>query len=444
MKLLTNDGIAVYDVAKKCEINGTTKDVTVANTTGATASASDNQQIALDAFSTEYDNKTMSATVVNRVVEYDVNNNGEIDEIYFVKDKTKTNVVSLTSDTEYKASTAKLGSKVFESDAVIFNVKSNDVDNASVADISYLVDEGTYQGVLLDVNDDKEFDIFVMTVGTSSYNAEGNVYVVDSVTDIKYEDDNAKQVTYYTEGYDDAKTAIFTDDSENTLYDDVADYKNLARGSVFVANVAEDGFAVEYAVIANVVNNAYVFNLQGSITTVKALTAEIYGASEVTSKSNNVEFVYGYISDIDGKTVTLGGTTKQDANGNYYVDSDGRDLTVDSSSAQYAYNNNNSKKTKIEVGDYQALNVDDMLFTTSNGTTTVTANLVFAKLYDDDVVDIISISGRKTVTLNVGGATGGILAQTHFTGPTVDLNSVDEAKAIVDEDIVVEDEISFE
>ena len=413
LKLLTAEGVVTYNVDTKCEINGTDCDLT----------ASPTAQNALNF--TKYNNNTDAATALNRVVEYDFNKNGEIDEVTFVSTKNNVRTYTLNANDDFNADTNKLGSRVIEADLTIYNVDKSDVDDATVVDASVLVDEGIYGGVVIDLNNDKEMDIYVMTAGTSRFDAEGNFFVVDSKVDTTYGEDaeDAVLVKYYVAGEKEAQTAIFTDDSDNFVTGSNAfDVDDLVKGSVFVANVAEDGLVSEYAVVAKLVNNAYTFNPGES--TLAALTTTIYGANEVDTKSEKAEFVYGYISNIEGKTLTLGGTVAND-----FID--GRDFTISGGAAQYTYSTA-SQKPKVVVGDYQAKGVD--VFDAGK------ANLVLLKVYDDEVTDIISISARNT------GVTPGILNQTHWTAnQTPNLNAAEEVEVEVEvEDVVEVEDIVFE
>ena len=245
-------------------------------------------------------------------------------------------------------------------------------------------------------------DIFVMTDGAASFDPEANLIVVDSATLIKYDKEAAVMIKYYTEGVNEAREAVFTEDSVNAIGYFEA-YKNLDKGSVLVANIDKDGLVSMYAVVANISGFQYA-SLYGDL---KTLTGYIYGNDEVGNfKQDKTEFVYGYISDIKGKTLTLGGTVANDFE-------DGRDFVIDEGVAQYTYSTE-SIKPSIVVGDYVAKGVD--VFSAAEGVQPAKANLVFLKVYDDEVTDIISFTNRVTTE------TPGIIAQTHYTGPGLDLN----------------------
>ena len=427
LKLLTAEGVVTYNVDTKCEINGTDRDLTTSST-------------AQDALNlSKYNNSTDAATALNRVVEYDFNKNGEIDEVYFLNSKAnvKNHTISASTD-EFKVATNKLGGKTIEADLMIFNVKTPDVDDATILDASVLVDEGAYGGVLIDLNNDKEMDLFVMTEGTSPFAADGNFFVVDSKVATTYGEDaeDATLVKYYVAGEKEAKTAIFTDDSDNRLNGSAFDVDDLVKGSVFVANVAEDGLVSEYAVIAKLASGAYTFNGANGAGNLNQLTKDIFGNNEVdTTKGDKAEFVYGYITNISGKTLTLGGVVDptlpqgQTPTVKDYIN--GRDFTIGGGVAQYSYNTE-SQKAKIVVGDYRGRTVDVYDLANNRG------NLVLLKVYDDEVTDIVSISAPS--------AGFGIKAQTHWTAnQTPNLNAAEEVEVEVEvEDVVEVEDIVFE
>ncbi|MBQ7901017.1 MAG: hypothetical protein IJ365_03505, partial [Clostridia bacterium] len=232
----------------------------------------------------------------------------------------------------------------------------------------------------------------------------GNLFVVDSVMSILRDGQYATQVKYYTDGINDLKTAIFTEDSINALgYSD--EFETLSKGSVFTAITDANGLVNCYAVITSLDYHG-VYDLVGDL---KPLTQSIYGISEVNCKGDGVEFVYGYITNIRGKTITLGGTLPAGYTGDISADSfeNGRDFVINARTAQYCYNTE-GVKPKIVVGDYLSTGVDVY----DDGK----ANLVLLKVYDDEVIDIISFS-RRMIAPEIG-----IVAQTHYTGPALDIN----------------------
>ena len=398
MVLTADEDIKIFDVDTTCEID----DVEYASTGYGTS-----QYSVLSSLETKFDKCYHNAS--DRFVSYSVNKNGEIDKMHFVKNMATADGYSVSYNTEYLPDAGKLGSRLLDDDLVVFDLKNADINKAKVSDISALVKRGAYEGHLFDIDKDGKMDFFFMTEGYASFDPEANLLVVDSVTKTTYGEDaeEAVMIKYYTEGTNELLQAVFTEDSVNVLSATVDAYKNLAKGSVLVANVDKNGLVSMYGVIANVYGSTY-GGLYGSLNN---LTVYIYGTNEVsTRKQDKTEFIYGYISDIKGKRLTLGGTVANDF-------ADGRDFVIDSTVAQYCYSTE-TPKANIVVGDYAAKGVD--VFTAAVGTTPAKANLVLLKVYDDEVTDIISFSNREV--LANGAADLGIIAQTHYTGPGLDLN----------------------
>ena len=386
MRILTDDeGVVVYSVSENCRIDGIKYSV-------------DEQSgmLEFDAFNAS----DIRETYDGRMVEFELNTEGRINKIQFVGNMPDTKYVYI-QDEEFYATRSALGSRSLDADIVIFDVASSDYETK---DISSLYDKSYYGGVLFDVDNDSVMDMFVMTYQAISFDEEGSLFVVDSISNILYGDDyqEAVQVKYYTEGVNKLNTAIFTEDSVNVLDSSSSMHAGLSKGALFTAILGNDGLVEYYAVIASISNYSRGYNLNGNIT---PLTMNVYGSDAVgNSKCDGVEFVYGYISDIMGSTVVLGGTEYSD----YW---DGRNFIINSSTSQYCFNTNGIKP-KIDVGDYMASGVD--VYDSELGR----ANLVFMKVYNDRVIDIISFSQR------VYTETPGIIAQTHYSGlhPGLDLN----------------------
>ncbi len=410
VKLLTADaGIVTFDVDTECEINGTEKKVVA-------GSPITDEQAAFLALG-EYVNSTGKATANARLIKYDTNKNGEIDEIDFVGTGDTIN-----GDCSISSSSVKVDSKKLDANVVIFDVSAADVEDAKVVAIDTLIDEVAYEGFTFDVGSTKDNDIFVMTKGGAVFDGAANLYVVDSVVKTTYDEDDAYQINFYAEGMNDLYSALFTDES-NAVY---GNYKTLTKGSVFVANVAEDGFATDYAVIAimDATNKKFV---EAPTFDMNAAIAAAFSNDVSTKFGDGVELVYGYVYDIDKADITIGTHVYDITNG----------------AAQYAYNTNGSK-AKIEVGLWDTDNVDEYEAdkdASGNELTTGKATLVLLKTFDGEVTDIISITDRKSVT-----KTAAQTAISETNAPVAGGSSVAEEAEVVEvvEDIVVEDEIIFE
>ena len=372
MSLLTEaEGIVTYDVASRCTINGYRY-------------TTDEQGEFLN-----IPRYNKSGDESGRVIDFKLDGNGKISSITFVNNNDS--FVNFNGE----CYGGKIGDVEFSYKAIIFDLSNDNLAKAETVAGSDLFMGSVYGGVASSVDVNGHYNIAVLTNRTAYLYPGTHLKVVDSAQAISYGEDaiDALEVKYFTDGINDVQTIIFTEDSVNII-DDEYDYKQLGKGTIFEANI-RNGLVAEYAIVAELVDGSYA--LSGDL---RALTETIYNSKEVDSKGEKTELVYGYISDIDGKTITLGGTPDQDF-------CDGRDFVIYSSAAQYCYNTE-SIKPRIVVGDYYSKGVDVY----QDGQ----ANLVLLKLYDDEVTDIISFSER------VYTDTPGIIAQTHYTGPGLDLN----------------------
>ncbi len=363
MILTADAGIVTFDVDTECEINGVEKKVVA----GSPITDEQATYLAIG----EYVNSTGKATADARLIKYDTNKKGEIDEIDFVAADNTIN-----GDCAISSSSVKVDSKKLDANVIIYDVSATDVEDAKVSDISILIDEVAYEGFTFDVGSTKDADIFLMTKGGAVFAGEDNLYVVDSTVKTTYDEVEAIQVNYYAEGMNDIYSAIFTKES-NSVY---GDYKKLTKGSVFVANVAEDGFATDYAVIAIMdgTNKAFdtTHNMQTAIATA-------FSNDSSTKFGDGAELYYGYVYDIDKNDITIGSNV----------------FDITNAAAQYSYNTNGSK-AKIEVGLWDTDKVDEYIAdkdASGNELTTGTATLVLIKTFDGEVTDIISITDRKAV-----------------------------------------------
>lgn len=350
IKLLTEKGIVIYDVDTKCEIDNVDTMV-------------ESQSLSFNKYNDD---------PVGRFIKYNTNKAGEIDEINFVNGDSVDGKCNITS------SSIKIDGEKLDNDAIIFDI-SKDIDDAKVINISTLIDDVEYKGYVFNLGSTRENDVFVMTSGNAVFEDESHFFVVDSVINTIYDDDDAKIVYYYTNGENRKYSAIFTDDS-NSVY---GNYTELEKGSIFVANLDTNDCVIDYAVIAVALNE-------------NSINASIFN-------SEDVEIVYGYIDTIEKNDVELIGSD--------------RVYDITNATAQYCYNTNGAKP-KIDVGIWDTVNVDEYDATNNEAT------FVVMKLFDDEVIDIISVTERRV--------------------PNVSLSGVDNDNKIVEEDIVEVEEIYFE
>ena len=336
--LVENKGVEIYNVATECKIDGVNREI----------SGSYNDEQAEFISFAKYEN-TDAANAYNRLISYELNTNGEIDSIDFISDSVAS------AEGKLDAATCTIGDAAIDENAVVFYLDCSDADDCYPMSVADLTDGNKYS--VLYVND----EIVLVLEEAICYDGEGCLYVVDSVVKTMYDDDDAYQVSYYTEGEKLLQVAIFTDDS-TCVY---GDYMDLVKSSLFVAHIAEDGFVKDYAVLANKGSSVQEYD-----------SADMNQAFEATygedAYNNDVEFVYGYIYDIDKDEVCV-------ADRWYYV----------TGCAQYCYNTTGSKP-RITVGSYEDEPVD--IYNSGEAT------LAYIKVYYDEATDIITFTDRKTVS----------------------------------------------
>lgn len=377
VKMLTKDGIVTYKLYKTFEFNGTSE--TSSNLTNtyaalapfqkATATAAAAAAAAPGTTPVEY----FKYLPANRVCEYKITTDNELKSIDVYKGSA---VDTVSKDSEFKESTGKLDGKTLANDVVIFNLDGSDVDDGYAMDISSLVDEGEYTGIVAD-KDSSEWNVFVITTGQAAYNKEEGAFVVESVRKSTLGNQDSYNVTYYSKGETEKKTAIFTDDSTNK--GSVA-YSNLKKGDLFVANMNSENVVNDYIVLAQVSNTGFVVN--------GAFAAAYKNDFSVDNGLNKgVDYIYGYIKKIDGR------------NGNKILeivkDSTGAVETVTIEKSTNAYSYTSAKNTIVDSGDWYTDTVDDAE-TLASGKIAVTP--VFVRMYDGLVIDVYTFNNRVETT----------------------------------------------
>lgn len=308
-----------------------------------------------------YNKDTGTATAAKRLVKYKTTSDNYLKSVELFDDT----VAYTDKDYEYKDNSQKLGSKLIADNLVVFVVDSADVDDAYVASISSLIDSNKYQGVLAD-EDDSEYYVMAMTKGADKVNYTQNISIVDSISKIEYNSDDAYAVKVYNDNNDKPVSLIFDTDSDaiaGTAYD-IAD---VTAGSVILYTANADGIVSDYIVLGI---------QEGKILKVdKAALAK----ASVTRNSTDYKYAYGYIDDMKdnskGKNITL-----KDLAGDYLVKS---------STNKYTYEYK-ARNAKIHVDDYTATSNIDKFDSDDN-----TATFVFFKLADDEVVDVYTFDARQ-------------------------------------------------
>ncbi len=308
------------------------------------------------------------------IVEYKLTSENKIKNIATVRDTG-----SLFERYVYNAETGKVGNYTLAKDATIFNLSSADIDESKVETIAELTNRGLYSGI---VGNRRDYWNILAITDESSPEPSGEktedtkqLCIVDSSMSALYNDDYAVEVTYYTDGSSEKRTAIFIDDSETS---GMVGYDIMKKGDIFVADIdASTNVVLNYTVLAQI-NCDYSRFIQP----VDGAFAAAYG-EDFTGKpglDNGIDYIYGYIRNI----------YKRDGKVNIGICYDGNDssiYTVSTDKSTNGYMYTAAKNTIITAGDWRGDYVDIPDYDNS-------CTPIFVKLCDGAVTDIYTLNTR--------------------------------------------------
>lgn len=322
-----------------------------------------------DADVVEFAEGARAAAITERFIKYDVNSEGAIDEII-------VNVDNVDVNDEYDAGRQKLD-KLLADDIVIFNIDWDDINDSTVKDVSFLVDEDAYTGVVYDKNDDNEYGALVLKTSDSTFAAGTPLTLVKSVEET--EDDNGDKI-FVVEAIvaGESKTLKFYDDDVKTkekitsVGADALDF-----GDILLANTDSNGVVSAFAVVGSVNNLEFAFN------------ADFLASAPNTDDDNDDAYYLGVYVDSKGKTVDI-----KDVIAAVGVEASETSFLGLSGADQYYYKKS-GRNDVITIGD-SISNVDKaseninylVLIRTNNGS--IQEIVAFDKLYTDaQIADMI-------------------------------------------------------
>ncbi len=271
---------------------------------------------------------------------------------------------------EYKSKGNKIGNAVLADSAVIFVLDSDEDYTESTVKTAAeaFVNENKYAGYMYSGNETGSYEAALITYSGAKIPAEDGVAIVTSVTTISTADgDDAKKVRFIQNGSEDEKVITIVEGKATDLtgwdgeaatskVSDVDDI-TLAVGDVFVYTANDKGVVDSFATVATRTEATYALST--------------YATTGANAEDEDVEYVYGYITDINGDIVEVEGTK-------YVIGDDAN---------QYYFKHISSKDYKLEAGSWWAGKVDEV-DTTEEGDK---VSYVLIKLYDKDVTDIIAL-----------------------------------------------------
>ena len=351
IKMLTAEGIEIFDVYKTLNFDG--KDLK--------EETKDAYKTAFAKFDGDGDDDYANKAK-ERIVTYKANSNGEIKVL-----TTLTGIVVGKADAkvEYNASRGMVGDEVLADSVIVMNFPTDDLEDATMSDISYLVDDGDYYGVAAyDEATDSEASVFAIFAGQAAFDAKAGIAVVESKVSSKHNDEDAITIKYYQDG--ELKTGIITDDANSTEAKE-----NIDKGDLLAIVADGEGVVTSFEIIAKMSEDK-----SGVLKVVDGAFDKAYGAGGTVRKE--AYSVYGYVKSITDRSITI--VTAKDT-----------EVVVPNTieANQYAwYNKGNNKR--VEIGDWQ---IDEIGPTEMDGLANFdddTAYFVFIKMYDGAITDIYS------------------------------------------------------
>lgn len=406
MEVLNKDGsVVVYNFADTVTVkeNNVSKKIVagaLTNSTDKSAKADVANYIINTVLAAETE---ASATAAKRVITYRANANGKITAITFGANAAaeglsyvdgNATVSSDAAQDKYDASVNALGAYGVTDSTVIFYVPANKTkDDYKVADISMLVDEKKYDVAYLDIDDDVNAGVLVITSDSISI-ADGSALaiVLGSIVKTNEEGDRVLSVTFLQNGEEktldvDAEAAINDPDAVNPVF---------PRGAVFEYSVNSEGF----------IDDAKFCGLsQTDVLTWQEVKAA--AGSIATKWSSSADYANGGFQYIGGYVVAKNGSTLTLANA--FDAASGDRVAIPSTANVYTMD---VTKTKIQpkataIGDVVALKyykqfyTDNTYATVSNTQTSFydaiaeeeADTFVLIKYVDKEIVDVIAYYG---------------------------------------------------
>ena len=311
IKLLTEDGIKIYSVSKN--------------------RIDDVEQYFLDnyyAYNIENDaclfnNATDSEKLDSaRVVIYDINAKDEITAISTASDRNSLVVDSAV----YNAGTNQLGGYTLLDDALVYDISTDRANDTIAHSINSLKDDYKYQGAIVyDLDGERRF---LIITGKEAYVGEEDcMAIVTSISEtINPEGDIVTMVTYLCDGME--EITYFDDDS---IGHGTVNYMELDIGDVFMYIADDNGYALEYAVLAQTDDNGFV------------------DVSDPDFLGEDMSIWTGYIANTTKYHSTSKGEVISFAEGDYVCDYSGQyhinalDMLIPKNSNIYCYDNGGRK-----------------------------------------------------------------------------------------------------
>ncbi len=320
-----------------------------------------------------YDNTSANTTTSkldlypNQVVEYSVSSSNKL--------TIKKALGGTTADSEYKASSDKIGSVKLSDATVILDISDvNAKDTIKVMSKDGLVDGNNYTVVGYDKSNDGIHRLVLLTSGVANYNPETQLAIYNSSELVNDGDDDRTAYNIVVEG-----------EEKQYIIDEDYDVPELNEGDpiVFKTNAAgEISGIMELFNASNALNGTDYATLRDDIVAGGTLLPEdIEDIEKALSDSHDdVTFAFGPVVNRNGSSVTIG-EIAEDGTVNYDT---GLDITIPDTIYTYDFSagGRNTSKVLLEEGIAATPKV-------KAATTTVNGNDILDLNHEDVNGDIV-------------------------------------------------------
>ncbi|MBQ6998695.1 MAG: S-layer homology domain-containing protein [Clostridia bacterium] len=399
VKLLNKDGqVVVYNIAETLKVRKANDSLVSYKRANAVNAATDLASTSFAAANGAADGQTIGVylekifdgtnnAVVDSVVQYKANANGEITELTPAGVTDRFTVDAPVANAEYSSNSRRFaGAGKLEAGALLFSINNTDIEKSKVITEDALIDEAKYTVALIDEDNDYIAAIILSGGNALGSKVSGWAVVTGKATTNDAEGNTAYSLTVVENNKNEEKAILVTE--ETLLADDYTvkgAYSSSATtlaagmgvGSILLYTADADGNATVIAPIANVSGNGYV-----AVDNIDLTGATVYGEDTYKYGITNAKF--------DGNEIfTTAGT-----------------IEVETGSNKYRFNNANPRNLRVEVGAYKGGNVVN-----SNG---VKGNAVLARYVDGEVTDVIAVDTQVDIPAVLASTSTG----THY-GKTV-------------------------
>lgn len=292
---------------------------------------------------------TAGGTEVKQLITVTVNSDNKITAINTAKDNSSTGAADtsnftknlILSNTEYTASSSKLGNVRVSSSTIIFEI-DNDTENYSIADKNIFEDKQSYDAIVYDMEENHTAKVIVLTGSSVKASADTSIAVVMNVVSaINDKDENAELLEALVDG---KEVSVFSE-NENIL---VKGSKKLEEGDII----------------------QYKTNSAGEITSIRVLMDISAKDNENTSSpAENLKTVYGKVTKKFSNSINV--TVNNGSTVNYELNNDINVYLIDTAAAK-------NSVTTAEIADIQSFDDDEN-------------NRIFLRLYKDEVKEAVII-----------------------------------------------------